>query len=348
MKLIIRYTFASILYSVLLTLIVIGITFLFFPVNNLSVLWTQQIGTVPFLAWILLFVIMLGSISGITIGMYWKDRIFYVDRKLDELVKGKKVIIAEDEPYLELESVEKRILELQEKLAKQAEYSQRLASERAEEREKSLQEIVIQERNRLARELHDSVSQQLFASSMMMSAINESNSSKDESMKKQLGMVEKMIHQSQLEMRALLLHLRPVALKGKSLQEGTQELLAELIQKVPLEITTKIETFYIDKGVEDQLFRILQESISNTLRHSKATTLNLMLIHRDETIILRVVDNGVGFDIKSMKTGSYGLENMRERAYEIGGTFKIVSLPNQGTQLEVKVPVLRGEEENND
>src|SRR5699024_8784335 len=108
------------------------------------------------------------------------------------------------------------------------------------------------------------------------------------------------------------------------------------------------EEFPIDKGVEDQLFRILQESVSNTLRHAKATTLHVMLIERDETIIMRTVDNGIGFDMRGGKTSSYGLQNMRERAFEIGGTCKVISLPNEGTRLEVKVPTLRKEGENLD
>ncbi|MCG2963560.1 sensor histidine kinase, partial [Escherichia coli] len=83
---------------------------------------------------------------------------------------------------------------------------------------------------------------------------------------KQLKMVEEMINQSQLEMRALLLHLRPAALKGKSLQEGITELLLELAQKVPMELKWNVEEFLLDKGVEDHLFRIAQESVSNALR----------------------------------------------------------------------------------
>ncbi|MFD1849442.1 sensor histidine kinase [Oceanobacillus bengalensis] len=348
MNIILRHTFSAILYSLLLALISIGITFLFFPVGDWTSVWKQEIGNVPYVVWIFISVIMLGTVFGIIIGLYWKQRLDYVQRNLDELVKGNKLKADDEGAYKELENIEQIMNELQDKMKKQVEYSQRLATERAEEREKSLQEIVVQERNRLARELHDSVSQQLFAASMMMSAINEANLPQDASMKKQLQMVEKMIHQSQLEMRALLLHLRPVALKGKSLQEGIMELINELTQKVPMEIKSKIEEFPVDKGIEDQLFRILQESLSNTLRHAKATTLNVMLIERDETIILRVADNGIGFDMEQMKTGSYGLENMRERAFEIGGTFKIISLPNQGTQLEVKVPILRKGDEEND
>lgn len=345
MNIIIRHIFTSVLFSILLSIAIISITFLFFPLAEWNLIWNVKLGNVSYLLWIIGITIVTGIIFGVTIGLYWKQRVYEVERDLDELIKGKKLTMTDDDSYKELEQVRNKMDELQEKMKKQVELSQRLSTERTEEREKSLQEIVEQERNRLARELHDSVSQQLFASSMMMSAINESNPPRDQKMKDQLQMVEKMIHQSQLEMRALLLHLRPVALKGKTLQEGIDELLRELTQKVPMEIIQKIEEFPMDKGVEDQLFRILQESLSNTLRHAKATNLSVMLIVRDETIILRVVDNGVGFDMENMKTGSYGLQNMRERAYEVGGTFKLVSLPNQGTQLEVKVPILEKEGE---
>jgi NarL family two-component system sensor histidine kinase LiaS len=183
---------------------------------------------------------------------------------------------------------------------------------------------------------------------MLISAINEAKTISDNVQAKQLKLVEEMIHQSQLEMRALLLHLRPVALKGKSLQEGIQELLLELQQKVPMKIQWKIEHFSLDKGIEDHLFRILQESVSNTLRHAKATTLEVLLVKRDNLVILRVVDDGIGFDVEKTKTGSYGLQNMHERAVEIGGTLQIVSVPNQGTRLEVRVPLLSLEGEDND
>ncbi|WP_085991421.1 sensor histidine kinase [Oceanobacillus senegalensis] len=337
MNIILRHVLTSIWFTLIWTFILLGLTFLFFPLEDWSLLLEQRLGNVSFLVWLLGSIAVMGIIVGLTLGMYWKQRITHVERKLNELVKGQNLSI-DDESYNELEGILHRIHEIQDKLNKQTELSQRLATERAEEREISLQEVVEQERNRLARELHDSVSQQLFAASMMMSAINESNYQENSTMNKQLQMVEKMIQQSQLEMRALLLHLRPIALKGKSLKKGIEELLIELTQKVPMEINQKIEDFTIDKGVEDQLFRILQESLSNTLRHSKATAVHVLLIERDKNIILRVHDNGVGFDMENMKTGSYGLQNMRERAYEIGGTFKIISLPKEGTQLEVKVP----------
>lgn len=211
-----------------------------------------------------------------------------------------------------------------------------------EDQQKRVQEVIVQERNRLARELHDSVSQQLFAASMLMSALTESTD-EDSPKSQQLKMVEEMINQSQLEMRALLLHLRPAALKGKSLQEGITELLLELAQKVPMELKWNVEEFLLDKGVEDHLFRIAQESVSNALRHSKASMLKVLLVQRDSLVILRIEDDGIGFDVEMEKLGSYGLQNMHERAVEVGATLKIVSLPNHGTKLEVKVPLIHNE-----
>ncbi|MFC3039746.1 sensor histidine kinase [Virgibacillus xinjiangensis] len=346
MKIIIRHVVTAVICSLLLSLILVGVTLTAFSITDWSMIWEQTIYDVSFLASVAGIAVTVGVIVGISTGWYWKVRLHQIDRKLIQMVKGQKV--DEEDAYKELDSIQKHMEELQEKIRQQAEHSQRLATERATEREKSLQEIVVQERNRLARELHDSVSQQLFAASMMMSAINDSNPPEDTDIQKQLQMVEKMIHQSQLEMRALLLHLRPVALKGKSLQEGIRELLLELTQKIPIEIDWKVEEFPVDKGVEDQLFRILQEAVSNTLRHAKASTFHIMLIERDDMIILRAVDNGVGFDMNKIKTSSYGLQNMKERAYEIGGTFKVISLPNEGTRLEVKVPVVAKEGETND
>lgn len=347
MKTIIRHILTAVLLSLVITLIITGLILNAFPLDNWMLLIKKKVYDIPFLVIVFGIPIVIGFISGTITGVYWRQRLSYVERQLGSIIKGQH-ISSEVNTYKELDSIMHLATEIQDKIRKQASHAQRLATERANEREKSLQEIVVQERSRLARELHDSVSQQMFAASMMMSAINETNPPIDPAVQHQMEMVEKMIHQSQLEMRALLLHLRPVALKGKSLQEGALELLHELQQKVPLEIDWQIEDFSLDKGVEDHLFRILQESISNTLRHAKATTFHCMLIERDGMIILRVVDNGIGFDVKQVKTNSYGLQNMQERALEIGGTCKVVSLKDEGTRLEVKVPAFSREDLDDD
>ncbi|MGI8387227.1 sensor histidine kinase [Robertmurraya sp. P23] len=313
--------------------------FMAFPVYNWSELWEQDLMDIPFIFFLPSVSIAIGILFGLGSGFYWRKQMQTIDDILHEVEEGRASQIENGISY---EPIVHRVRKIQKQIADQAKASQKLANEKAEDQENRIQEIISQERNRLARELHDSVSQQLFAASMMMSAINETKQVESEDREaKQMKMVEEMIHQSQLEMRALLLHLRPVPLKGKTLQEGIEELLVELSQKVTMEIGWKVEEFPLDKGVEDHLFRILQESVSNILRHSKAKELEVLLIQRDNFIIMRVVDDGVGFDVEESKAGSYGLQNMHERAVEIGGTCKIISVKNKGTRLEVKVPLMR-------
>ncbi|MEH7180013.1 sensor histidine kinase [Neobacillus vireti] len=330
-------------FSLILALGVTGAYLFVFPISDWSELWNRDFMDIPFVIFIPAFSIAVGIVLGIISGFFWRRQLTSVEHSLHHLEQGRQTA-SEGKPTLsEMQGIAEYIDRIGRQMAEQAKLSQRLATEKVEDQEARIQEIIEQERNRLARELHDSVSQQLFAASMMMSAINttKQSSSEDDREAKQLKMVEEMIHQSQLEMRALLLHLRPVALKNKTLQEGIEELLIELSQKVTMEIKWKTEEFPLDKGIEDHLFRILQESVSNTLRHSKANKLEVLLIKRDDLVILRIVDDGIGFEVDNMKAGSYGMQNMHERALEVGGTLKVVSVKSKGTRLEVKVPVIK-------
>ncbi|MGP1909613.1 sensor histidine kinase [Metabacillus sp. JX24] len=319
--------------------------FFMFPLNDWSILWEKEMLDLPFIYFVPAVSVFIGLLLGLYSGVFLRSDIGQLSDALSQLARGKYVDSDFPKKSGDFEKMWHSLRQLQKHLTEQTKLSQKLANEKAEEQEKRIQKIVSEERNRLARELHDSVSQQLFAASMMMSAINESSDSRAEAENRQLQMVEQMIHQSQLEMRALLLHLRPAALKGKTLQEGMKDLLQELSQKVPMEVSWKMEDVQLDKGIEDHLFRILQESVSNTLRHSKAETLEVLFIERDDLVLLRVIDDGIGFKVDAAKTGSYGLQNMHERAAQLGGTLKIVSFPGKGTKLEVKIPLVRGEKD---
>ncbi|MFT4413835.1 sensor histidine kinase [Fredinandcohnia humi] len=343
-----RQIVVGITFSVLVFVMGISISLMAFPLANWSALWQTKLMDLPFIILAISLSLFGGVLFGMISGIFWRKQFLSISDALYQIEQGRNIPELPESQSNEIISIWDRMKKVQGHIAEQVKQSQKLANEKAIDQEKRIQEIVSEERNRLARELHDSVSQQLFAASMMMSAINESRTPSDEREERQLKMVEEMIHQSQLEMRALLLHLRPVALKGKTLQTGIKELLLELAQKVPVSIETKIEDFHIDKGVEDHLFRILQESVSNTLRHSKANQLEVLLINRDGFVILRIVDDGIGFNVEETKAGSYGLHNMHERALEIGGTMRIVSMKNKGTRIEVKVPMMILEGDEND
>jgi NarL family two-component system sensor histidine kinase LiaS len=340
MSILTRQILTALGVAFVLSLALPAMVFFIFPLSDWSVLWEKVVMGLPFVIFLPSLVMTVGLIYGVVSGMFWKRQLERVDEGLHFLEQGRLPSQHETYPVQEMAKMAERMQLIYKQINEQTKLSQKMANEKAIDQEKQIQEIVSQERNRLARELHDSVSQQLFAASMFMSAITESQSDMEKAEMKQFKVVEEMIHQSQLEMRALLLHLRPVALKGKSLHEGMKELLLELAQKVTMDINWKMEPVTLDKGIEDHLFRILQESISNTLRHAKANSLEVLLIVRDGMIILRITDDGIGFNVEESKTGSYGLQNMHERAVELGGTIQIVSVPKKGTKLEVKIPLL--------
>jgi NarL family two-component system sensor histidine kinase LiaS len=157
---------------------------------------------------------------------------------------------------------------------------------------------------------------------------------------KQVKIVTEVVNQAQAEMRALLLHLRPIELSGKSLKMGIEQLLHELETKIKIHLIWDIEDVKLQSNIEDALFRIMQELLSNTLRHANANELEVYLHEVNQFVVLRVIDDGVGFDVDQVKTASYGLTNIRERVYNLGGTVNIISFKGKGTKVELKIPLV--------
>ncbi|EUJ19515.1 sensor histidine kinase [Listeria aquatica] len=300
----------------------------------------------PFVIFVPLTSILAGLMVGAVSGYLIKQKFEGIDFEIRLLEQGdleKK--FQEEENLVEVAQVYKQIDRLRDKMKSQTLLTQKIANEKAEISGETKEAILSEERHRIARELHDSVSQQLFAAMMLLSALNE-QVAKDDSpvLKKQLRMVESIVNESQSEMRALLLHLRPTQLEGKSLKKGMEQLLKELTTKLPIKVEWQIENLQLQKGIEDHLFRIVQELLSNTLRHSKAKLLEVRFVEIDNMAVLKVVDDGVGFDMNAVPQGSYGLQNMRERVQEFGGTIKIISFPNKGTSVEIKIPLVAEKE----
>ena len=210
--------------------------------------------------------------------------------------------------------------------------------------EDTKEELIEEERLRIARELHDSVSQDLFAATMLISALKESHSQlASDQLKQQIQRIDQTITRAQIEMRALLLHLRPVELKDRSLSQGLQQILQELQGKLPMEVVWRLDDqIRLESGVEDHLFRIAQESISNTLRHAQAQKLEVYLNQTPDTIDLAIIDDGRGFQMDQVKqAGNYGLTNIQERVQSLGGDLAIQSQPGQGTRLLIRIPVIK-------
>lgn len=300
----------------------------------------------PFVLLVLMFVVIVGTISGYLYGNMLKKKLVFLVESILKFEHGNYTHRIPDLGEDEIGQMADHLNRMAETVQKQVASLQKLSTERAEWNEQLKKSVISEERQRLARELHDAVSQQLFAISMMTSAILENLDSADEKVKKRIAIVENMAGNAQNEMRALLLHLRPITLEGKGLKEGIEELLVEFEAKQPMDIHGEISDIpRLPKGLEDHLFRIVQEGMSNVFRHSQATSVSVYLGARNRTVYLKIIDNGIGFDMDQTKSSSYGLQSIQERANEIGGVAEVISFPGKGTQIEVKVPIVDEEKE---
>ncbi|WP_247916654.1 sensor histidine kinase [Streptococcus oralis] len=284
----------------------------------------------------LIFLILVFSLSmTFFFVLFWRVREEVSRRKmqvnLKRLLAGKEVIPFAD-PDLEasFQSLSGKLNLLTEAVQKAE--NQSLVKE---------EEIIEKERKRIARDLHDTVSQELFAAHMILSGVSQQALKLDrEKMQTQLQSVAAILETAQKDLRVLLLHLRPVELEEKSLVEGIQILLKELEDKSDLKVSLKQNVSKLPKKIEEHIFRILQELISNTLRHAQASCLDVYLYQTDVELQLKVVDNGIGFQLGSLDDLSYGLRNIKERVEDMAGTVQLLTAPKQGLAVDIRIPLL--------
>ena len=195
---------------------------------------------------------------------------------------------------------------------------------------------VCQERERLARELHDSVLQVFYGINMIAHTIPETDSHQS---------VAPMTHVSLLtemginEVRALLYELRPDLLETEGLVSAFGKRVELLRQCYEL----NVEAFLFgepDLSAEGKhaLYCIAQEAFHNIIKHAHSSTVTLWLMQDEQALILIVRDDGRGFDPKNVYPGHFGLQSMHERVALLNGTLSIESAPGQGTILYVRLP----------
>lgn len=203
------------------------------------------------------------------------------------------------------------------------------------------EQIIEKERKRIARDLHDTVSQEIFAAHMILSGISQQASRLDkEKIQTQLQSVTAILETAQRDLRILLLHLRPIELEQKSLVEGIQLLLKELEEKSELKVSFKYQVDKLPKKIEEHIFRIVQELISNTLRHAQASCLDVYLYQTETGLQLKIVDNGRGFQLGDVDELSYGLRNIKERVEDMAGSIQLLTAPKQGLAVDIRIPLL--------
>ncbi|MCA1059599.1 sensor histidine kinase [Rossellomorea aquimaris] len=290
--------------------------------------------------WMAVILLLLSIYFGFRTGYTFKGRIDDISTFVTLLRSGKFSARVDRFEHDELGILSDELNQLAVFIQEQVKSLQRLADEKSELADQAHQAAVMEERQRLARDLHDSVSQQLFALNMLSSAAHKSIGKDSEKIGVIVKQVADIAGKAQGEMRALLLHLRPIDLRGESLGEALSILIRELKEKTQIEIDATLEGIEdLSKGTETHMFRIIQESLSNILRHSEATRVKIATEKKGGYLSLYISDNGKGFDLKESKMTSYGLQTMRERAEEIGGLFQIRSKEKEGTYIDLRIPV---------
>jgi signal transduction histidine kinase len=199
---------------------------------------------------------------------------------------------------------------------------------------------VIRERERLARELHDSVTQSVYSLTLMAEAGRRLAGAGDlQRAERAFERLGEIGQQALKEMRLLVYELRPLALRREGLAKALQQRLDAVERRAGVDAKLKVEgPIVVSPSVEEGLFRITQEALNNALKHAAATSVLVALCSRSDQIEMKVTDNGTGFDPSAVAdSGGVGLVSMRERAEKIGGSLQIISSPGEGTTIRVCV-----------
>src|ERR687894_150224 len=197
----------------------------------------------------------------------------------------------------------------------------------------------LEARNRFARDLHDSVKQQVFATSLQIAAARALIQKDTDSAESHLGQAGELVRQAQKELNILIAEMRPAALEGKGLAAALREYVSRWSEgaEIPADFHVRGER-EAPLDVEQALFRVAQEALANVARHSGAGHAEVDLTYTDADLTLRVADDGRGFDPSRGSGGGFGLQSMRERLVKLGGRITVDSAPGKGTRVTAICP----------
>jgi signal transduction histidine kinase len=252
-------------------------------------------------------VLMLQLSAGLSFGMALFFVMLLVNALLDERQSREKLVIALDQLR---------------------QYSRRIEDQSA-----------LQERNRIAREIHDSLGHTLTAQSIQLDSVSLLQYTNRDEANLFLQEAKLLCKQALQEVRHSVAALRTDPFRGKSLNQIATELVKEF------QVTTAIEPTYtigvthsVPTEVVAATYRVLQEALTNIARHSAATAVMIQLLTQDGVLHLKIQDDGKGFDPTQNSTG-FGLQCMQERISALGGQFSLSSQPGDGCQISIKIPL---------
>jgi signal transduction histidine kinase len=203
----------------------------------------------------------------------------------------------------------------------------------------------LEERRRIARDLHDSVSQALFSSVLHARAaeklLDDDGSIVSDRLRQALTAISALTRRAQREMRRFIFEWGPEGIEDGLVSAFARHASSMNGDGPRVEVTGPTGPLPLSRAVETHLFGIGREALANVIRHADATTANVRVESRRSSVVVEIEDDGCGFDSAAARDGHFGLDSMRSRAEEIGGLFRIVSSPGAGTIVRVEAPAER-------
>jgi len=214
------------------------------------------------------------------------------------------------------------------------------ATERKEAQIRLHRLAVLEDRERIAKELHDGVIQALFAVGMNLQA-TEAKAGDPEAVRARLSGAVDSIDVAIRDLRNYIFGLRPGILADRQLDQALHLLVEEFQEKSGVVTAVQIDERVAAQfgNTATQLVQVTREALSNVARHAQATTCRVSLVQRDESAVLEIDDDGRGFKLGRGSSRGQGLRNMRERVEAIGGTFSVESASGEGTTVRAQLPL---------
>jgi len=214
-----------------------------------------------------------------------------------------------------------------------------MAAEQARLVASARENVLLEERKRLARELHDSISQSLYGIQLGAKTARDRLERDPAGVAQPIDHVMRLAEAGEAEMRALILGLRAESLETEGLVACLVRQIAALRARHGLTGQTALsDEPEVPIEVKHALYRIAGEALGNTVKHAQARRVDVRLKARRRSVVLEIADDGVGFDAGGLFPGHLGLRSMHERALAVGGLLEVTSSRGQGTRIRVKVP----------
>lgn len=225
----------------------------------------------------------------------------------------------------------------------------RLAEQNRRLAEEAGRGAALEERARLARDLHDTVNQQLFVLAMRAAATRrklEQMGGEAASLAPEVTLIEELSRTAHGQARELILQLRPTTLESQGIGPALAEYVHATSGREGWVVTGRIDlNLRLGGRLGEALFRVAQEALNNISKHAQAKAVIVELTQSDEMIVLKLTDDGAGFDPKGVRRPTaVGLLGMQERVCALGGRIKVESAPGKGTAVTIALPLEQEEE----